>query len=224
MHGQFLPEPNLLIWCNIINVSLQIIRSTVCIRDTAGGAFTLTIREMDLKIYPLVSGHVGCSVNLVCCSTHYLWMFVGKCGSRTSSHIPNFLQFSSLMMLHYFIKPLMFNNSHPMHFVLQLLDRHLRINIAPLYCCFTNSILVHLKFTFFCCCNLFSPIHLNLHYSSDCKNYYTHNWVDFPGNCSFTFAFTDINIVVSQNAAFFMYNHFSALSSAVSNRIDWFVG
>ena len=41
--GQFLLETHLLIQCDTINLSLQLIRNVVCISDTPGGGFSLSI-------------------------------------------------------------------------------------------------------------------------------------------------------------------------------------
>ena len=48
------------------------------------------------------------------------------------------------------------------------------------------------------------------------------NWWDTVANCSSTLAFADLDIFCCRKAPFFLWNRFSASSSAVRDRSEWF--
>jgi len=73
--GQFLRELYLLIRCDTINLTLQLIHNPVCISDMSDGGFSLSVGLMDLKINTLVGDHVCCSINIFSCSSFHLSKF-----------------------------------------------------------------------------------------------------------------------------------------------------
>jgi len=67
--GDFLHEPHLVFRTDTINLSLGLIYKEVHLSHTPGGGFNLSIRQTDLRLHTLVSGHVYRPVNLFVCSS-----------------------------------------------------------------------------------------------------------------------------------------------------------
>jgi len=125
---------------------------------------------MDLKFHMPVDGHICCPVNLFFCSRLHLSKLFGKCASGTGCLNLDFLQLMLLPMLESLIEKIVFNKCHLMHCVYRLLICPLPMSIGLLHCRLSGSFQMHLKFPYFCCSNLCSPIHLNLHCSMDFIN------------------------------------------------------
>jgi len=69
--GELLLEQHLLFQRETINLSLQLIHNAVHISDIAGGAFSLNIGYMDLKLHTVVGCHVWSLIYHFTCSSHH---------------------------------------------------------------------------------------------------------------------------------------------------------
>ena len=75
---------------------------------------------------------------------------------------------------------------------------------------------LHFVILIFSAPNTWSSITVQILWIFCCRN-----WWNSQANCSSTLAFADFDIFSSRNAPFFLYNRFSALSSAVRDRSEW---